>query len=225
VLIEQNVSTCPVCRSQDSNSLVAQPAECIEVLWHYVIIALSCLFVGYWLGGIRGKIVRRNSLRELNSQSLELLEAKKSYSVKTNRAEEFARQERLLKLALSQAKQSSEQLKQLHKKMETQTKKLHVDRSYLRLKASQSHDRAVMAANIARKATQELKKLELAAVAKQRSTRLSKHTASSSNLRSAAEFRQRNLNAYTDVVRRVSNRDSARLAKLKSSNEAGRKIK
>jgi len=169
--------------------------------------------------------VRRNSLRELNTQSLELLEAKKSYSIKTNRAEEFARQQRLLKLALSQARQSSERFKQLHKKMETLVKKQHVDRSFLRLKAAQSHDKAVKAASIARKATQDLKKLELAVVAKRRSPRLSKHTADSNNPRSEAGFRQRNLNAYNDVVRRVSNKDSARLAKLKSSNEAGRKIK
>jgi len=158
------------------------------------------LILGFWLGGLRGKIVKRNSLRELNTQSLELLEAKKKYSVESTRAEDFKRKDKLLKMALTQTQQSNVRLKQLRQQMVTQSKKQYVDESFLRLKAVQSHDKALKAASIARKATGT----------KPLSTQAHEH---------------RNLNAYTDVVRRVSDRDSVRLAKLKSSNEAGRIIK
>jgi len=171
-------------------------------------------------------MVKRNSLRELNTQSLELLEAKKKYSVESARAEDFQRKDKLLKMALTQTQQSNDRLKQLRQQMLTQSKKQYVDESFLRLKAVQSHDKALKAANIARKATQSLKKLEVAVTAKQAAVHASKQANSAiKENRSAQAYDQRNLNAYTEVVRRVSDRDSVRLAKLKSSNEAGRTIK
>jgi len=200
--------------------------ECTELLWHYVIVGLVCLFLGFWLGGLRGKTVKRNSLRELNTQSLELLEAKKRYSVESTRTEDFKRKEKLLKMALTQTQQSNVRLKQLRQQMVTQSKKQYVDESFLRLKAVQSHDKALKAANIARKATQSLKKLELAVSAKQAADHATKQpTPAVADSLPAQAYEHRNLNAYTEVVRRVSDRDSVRLAKLKSSNEAGRTIK
>ena len=121
-----------------------------------------CLTAGYWFGGRRGRKVQRQSLQELNTKSLELLESKSKINAVAKTASETERQTRLLNFALGQLKLAHVRNKSLHQLIITQDKKHFIDESCHRLNAARSHEKAVKATALARKATGHLKRLELA---------------------------------------------------------------
>ncbi len=128
----------------------------------YVLIGLVCLTAGYWFGGRRGRKVQRQSLQELNTKSLELLESKSKINAIAKTASETERQTRLLNFALEQLKLARARNKSLRQLIITQDKKHFIDESCHRLHAARSHEKAVKATALARKATAHLKRLEIA---------------------------------------------------------------
>lgn len=190
------------------------------MLWQYILIGIISLLFGFWLGGRHGRMVKRESLNELNTKSLEMLEIKSKVNAIKEAAAEADRKERLLNLTLKQLQESKEQTKSMRQLMITQGKKQYIDESYLRLKAIKSHEKAIKATSLARKATEQLKRWEAAIPAIQAMKQTNDALSSQTTHSSVDVFDNRRVNGAHDVVRRVSNRDSRRLAKLKSSNEA-----
>lgn len=77
------------------------------MLWHYIIIGLVCLFVGFWLGGKNGRRVKRSAMLELNTNSLNLLETKSRYSGTDSQQADYQRKDKLLQLTLQQLKDAN----------------------------------------------------------------------------------------------------------------------
>lgn len=190
------------------------------MLWLYVLIGLISLLLGFWLGGQHGRRVKRESLAELNTKSLEMLEIKNQVKAIKVEAAEVERKDRLLSLSLKELQESKAQLKKMRQLMITQGKKQFIDESYLRLKAIKSHEKALKATELARKATSQLKRWESAIPAIQALQQASETQPQKSTYPTVDVLDNRRVNGSSDVVRRVSSRDSRRLAKLNSSNEA-----
>ena len=190
------------------------------MFWQFLIIGLISLLFGFWLGGKRGRKVKRDSLNELNTKSLEMLEFKSRMKTLKEEAAEADRKERMLQMTLKQLHESKEQVRTMRQLMITQGKKQYIDESYLRLKAIKSHENAIKATSLARKATAQLKRWESAVPAIQAMKQTNDELIERNTRSTVDVFDNRRVNGAHDVVRRVSNRDSRRLAKLKSSNEA-----
>ncbi|MFK8075750.1 MAG: hypothetical protein AB8B84_04125 [Granulosicoccus sp.] len=190
------------------------------MFWQFLLVGLFGLLFGLWLGGKRGRAVQREALNELNTKSLEMLEFKSRVNALKAEAAEADRNERMLQKALRQLHESKEQVKILRQLMITQSKKHYIDESYLRLKAVKSHENAVKAASLARKATAQIKLWESALPAIKAIKQTNDELIERNALQTIEVFEDRGVSDAQDVVRRVSNRDSRRLAKLKSSNEA-----
>ncbi len=190
------------------------------MFWQFLIIGLISLLFGFWLGGKRGRTVKREALNELNTKSLEMLEFKSRVNALKEEAAEADRKERMLQMTLKQLQESKEQVRSMRQLMITQGKKQYIDESYLRMKAIKSHEKAIKATSLARKATEQLKRWEAAVPAIQAMKQTNDELIEQDAQRTADVFDNRRVNGAHDVVRRVSNRDSRRLAKLKSSNEA-----
>jgi hypothetical protein len=201
-------------------------------------------------------------MRELNTNSLDLLESKSKISGIESKYADYQRKDKLLKLTLkqlhgsnaeakranaqaiksnalaqhskayadnanSQAIKSDAQVKKLQRDLINLNKKQNVNQSFLTLKAQkarelalQSHVRAVKATSIARKATTNLKKLESALTAKQAAISPDSNSYKTGNQPRLSVIDHPRLGAGEEIIKQVSNRDSVRLAKLSSSNEA-----
>jgi len=189
------------------------------VLWHYGLLGFVCLIVGYWVGARHARRIKRKALQELNTNSLELLDKKAEYRSLVTSTQEQDRKDRLQALTLKQLKQSNSRLKQMRQIMISQTKKQYAAESQLRLKAIRSHEKAVKAATIARKATTHLKRMETALPALQTIKAPGPKSYGTGETVTVKIVDQPNRAMPKEIVRSVSNRDSLRLTKLKSSNE------
>lgn len=194
------------------------------MFWQFLIIGLISLLFGFWLGGKRGRTVKRECLNELNTKSLEMLEIKSQARTLKEEAVEADRKERMLQMTLKQLhkqlRESKEQVRSMRQLMITQGKKQYIDESYLRVKAIKSHEKAIKATSLARKATEQLKRWEAAVPAIQALKQTNDELTERDTQSMIDVLDNRRVSGTQDVVRRVSNRDSRKLAKLKSSNEA-----
>ena len=222
------------------------------MLWHYIVIGLVCLLAGFWIGGRHGRKVKRDAVRELNTNSLDLLETKSKFSGIEEKQADYQRQENLLELTLQQLKSSNalaqkshaeaERLNALKLAAEAQVKKLQKDlitlskqqahnQSLLKQKALKSqtlavhsHKKAVEATSLARKATAHLKRLENALTSKSPDFDSDqKHYINSDRVKLSV-IDHPGLKGRKEIIRHVSNSDSTRLAKLSSSNESTRPL-
>ena len=221
--------------------------EQIYVLLHYIIVGLICLVVGFWLGGLHGRKVKRDAMRELNTNSLDMLETKSRVTGIEAQYADYQEKEKLLQVTLQQLKGSNEHAKRSSAQAvdfstralqsEAQVKKLQLDlvsfnkkqklnQTFLKLKAQktrklaiQSHVRAVKAAAIARKATAHLKQLENAVAAGQNLAASESRPQGGSDRVKLSVVDQPRLGAGEKMLKQVSNNDTARLAKLSSSKK------
>ena len=99
------------------------------MFWQFLIIGLISLLFGFWLGGKRGRTVKREALNELNTKSLEMLEFKSRVNALKEEAAEADRKERMLQMTLKQLQESKEQVRSMRQLMITQGKKQYIDES------------------------------------------------------------------------------------------------
>lgn len=222
------------------------------MLWHYILIGLVCLLAGFWLGGKHGRRVKRIAMRELNTNSLDMLETKSKFSGMESQYADYQRKEKLLHLTLQQLKSSNDQAKMSSAQaakaneqvanFDTKVKKLQCDlvnfnkqqnltQDVLRLTAQksrelavQSHLRAVKATSLARKATTQLKRLENVLTSRQTLKALPPKSHGTADQVILSIVDQPRLGTGEEMLKQASNGDSARLAKLGSSIESLRPL-
>lgn len=197
--------------------------EWMNLLPHIAIacaIACTCLLIGFALGARRGRSVRRQCLRETNAQSLELLDAKASLSSLEHYASQQERKDKLLKMTLRKLQQANARNQEMNDTLATLKNQHYSEMARLRLEAVESHEKAVKAANMARQATAHLQRLEQASPVTQTIEAPEPKSYGTGDAVTVSVVDQARLDTPDDAPIPVSNRDSARLTRLSSSNEA-----
>lgn len=186
----------------------------------FALLGTLCLLVGYALGARRARAVKRRVLRDLNVRSLELLDTKSTLHSLEHYASQQDRKDRLLKLTLKKLQQAEARSRQVTEALALQNRKYFVTMSRLRLDAMESREMAIKAAQIARRATAHLKRLEQASRVTQTIVAPEPKSYGTGEQVTVSVVDQSRLDTPCDSVMPVSNRDSTRFTKLESSNEA-----
>lgn len=189
------------------------------MLW-YLLVCLSSLVIGYLLGARRARKAKRRAVQQLNVQSLELLDVKASLNALRRSSSQLPRKDKLLKLALSKLKQSNLRAQTLSTVLENLEKKQYIERAKLKLLAVEAIEKANRAAAIARRATAHLKQLEQASPVTQTIEAPEPKSYGCGEPVTVSVVDQPRADFPVDTPSLVSNRDSERLTKLRSSNEA-----
>ena len=181
--------------------------------------AFFCLLTGYALGARRARAVKRHVLRNLNAQSLELLDTKSALSSLEHYASQQERKDRLLKLTMKKLQEAEARCRQMTEALSQQNRKHFVDTARLRLDAVESRETAIKATEIARRATAHLQRLEQASPVTQTIVAPEPKSYGAGETVTVSVVDQARLNTPGNNIMPVSNRDSARFTKLQSSNE------
>ena len=190
-----------------------------QFVW-YALAAIGGTLLGYLFGMRRARKVKRRVVQQMNSQSLELLDAKASNSKLQGTAVKYRRNQKILKQALLKLQVANKDIRLLRDQQET-LKKLHfVEMARLRLRTVQSAQTAKRAASIARKATLHLRRLEKASPVTQTIEAHEPKSYGTGEPVTVSVVDHSHLDGSSEAVAKVSNRDSDRLIKLHSSNEA-----
>jgi len=193
--------------------------EWTDVLW-YLLIGMGSLVLGYSLGSRRARKTKKRALQQMNAQSLELLDVKASLNALRQSAGQQLRKDKVLKLALRKLQRADLRSRKLGTLLMQQNKKYYIDIAKLKLQAVKANEKAVRATTIARQATVHLKRLEQASPVTQTIKAPEPKSYGSGDPVTVSVVDQARLNAACDAPSAVSNRDSDRLTKLRSSNEA-----
>ena len=191
-----------------------------NILIWYALAALGGVVLGYAIGAQRSRKVKKRVLQKLNVQSLDLLDAKSSVNQLQTEAGKFERKERLLTFALTELKQTNKQLATLKADQISSDKRHFVELSRMRLHAVEARETARKAARIAKTATTHLRRIEQASPAMQTIEAHEPKSYGSGESVTVSVVDQARLDGSSPTIAQVSNRDSARLTKLHSSNEA-----
>ncbi len=186
----------------------------------YAAIGVICLLLGYALGLRRSRALRRRVLRQFNDQSLALLDANAALSSLQNYTSQQGRKDNLLKLVLRKLNQANQRCEKLQQKLVQQNNRHYVQLARLRLRAVEFQETARKAAGIARRATAHLRRLEQASPVTQTIEAPEPKSYGTGDPVTVSVVDQAHLDNPREVIAPVSNRDSARLSKLHSSNEA-----
>lgn len=186
----------------------------------YIALATAGVGVGYLVGTSHSRRVQKRVLQKMNEQSLELLDAKGRLAKLDKFVIERSRRKRLQRLTLAKLQQANRDIKMLMRQQAARDKKAFIELSKMRMKAVQARESAVRATAIARKATVHLKRLELASPATQTIEAHPAKSYGSAEPVTVSVVDQGRLDGSADSVATVSNRDSVRLSRLHSSNEA-----
>lgn len=190
-----------------------------QFVW-YALAAIGGTLLGYLFGMRRARRVTRRVVQQMNTQSLELLDAKASNSKLQGTAVKYRRNQKILKQALLKLQVANKDIRLLRDQQET-LKKLHfVEMARLRLRTVQSAQTAKRAASIARKATLHLRRLEKASPVTQTIEAHEPKSYGTGEPVTVSVVDHSHLDGSSEAVAKVSNRDSDRLIKLHSSNEA-----
>ncbi|ASJ74681.1 hypothetical protein IMCC3135_23060 [Granulosicoccus antarcticus IMCC3135] len=187
---------------------------------YFAVLGIFCLIFGYVLGARRSRVVKLRVLRDLNTQSLELLDTKSSLSSLEHYASQQERKDRLLKLTLQKLQQAEARCRQMSDIQDRQHRKNYVEMSRLRLDAVQAHEAAAKAKDIAQRATAHLQRLEQASPKTQTIIAPEPKSYGTGEPVTVSVVDQIHPKSARDNIVPVSNRDSARLTRLSSSNEA-----
>jgi len=193
--------------------------EWTDVLW-YLLIGMGSLVLGYSLGSRRARKTKKRALQQMNAQSLELLDVKASLNAFRQSAGQQLRKDKVLKLALRKLQRSDMRSRKLGTLLVQHNKKYYIDIAKLKLQAVKANEKAVRATTIARQATAHLKRLEQASPVTQTIKAPEPKSYGSGDPVTVSVVDQARLTAACDAPTAVSNRDSDRLTKLRSSNEA-----
>ena len=189
-----------------------------------IVLALAVLagtLLGYVIGSRRSRKQKRDLQRELNKQSLDLLNVKSNHTSLSKLIGKTERKDRLLKLTLTQLTNANSQVKSLQLKLDNIEKQHYIELLRLRLVATQSVIKARRARKIAAVATSHAKRLE----AKVPTQTINAPPPKSYGQAAAVPVKvvdQHSPDVVQEAIVRVSNRDSSRFARLRSSNEGRR---
>jgi len=186
-----------------------------------ILYLIGALIVGYLVGTRHARKQRREMQREFNQQNLEILEVKSKHAKLSKFMGQTERKNRLLKLTLKQLSDAKQRGDMLEGRLNQIEKQHYIKTSRLRLLATNATDKARRAANIASRATNRVKELEKAVPTQT----INAPPPKSYGQAAAVPVRvvdQHSPAAQQNSVKRVSNRDSARFTRLRSSNEETR---
>lgn len=186
----------------------------------YIALAAVGILIGYAVGSRNARQVKKRVMQQLNTQSIELLEAKTSLSQLESVAKEQTRRERLLELTMKKLQKANQDVKALQLQQVARDRNAYIELSRMRMKAVQAQDKAARVTEIARKATVHLKRLELASPVTQTIEAHEPKSYGNGAPVRVSVVDQGRLDGTAEPVAQVTNRDSARLTKLLSSNEA-----
>ncbi len=175
--------------------------------------------VGYLLGSRASRKQKRDLQRELNQQSLDMLDIKSKHAKLTKFLGQSNRKDRLLKLTLKQLTESKQRSHLLQQRLNQIDKHHYIETSRLRLQASQSDEKARRSSLIASHATIQLKRMEKMLPATQTINAPPPKSYGQAAAVPVKVVDQHSPKAIQDSIVRVSNRDSARFTRLQSSNE------
>ncbi len=186
----------------------------------YLLIALSGIFAGYCIGMRQARKVRKRIVQQLNAQSLELLDVKAERNQLQDYARKQERKDRLLKLTLTRLQQANQTIEAHARQTAARDKKHFIELSRMRMRAVQARESGRKALDIARRATVHLKRLEQASPVMQTIKAPEPKSYGNGDPVTVSVVDQARLDGTAPAISTVSNRDSARLTKLHSSNEA-----
>lgn len=190
-----------------------------QLVW-YTFAALGGILIGYALGLRRARKLKRRIVQQMNVQSLELLDAKAAITQLDTLTANQERKDKVLKLALSKLQQANKLIGQLRQQQTLLNKKHFIETSRIRLHAVEASEKAHRAVALARKATLHLRRLEKASPVTQTIEAHEPKSYGTGEPVTVSVVDQAHLDGCAEAIAKVSNRDSDRLIKLHSSNEA-----
>lgn len=185
----------------------------------YVLVAAT---IGYLIGSRIVRKQKRALQRQLNKQSLDMLDVKSEHAKLSKFLGQSNRKDRLLKLTLKQLTEANTRADMLQQRVNHIDKQHYIKTSRLRLLATQASEKARRATTIASRATAHLKRLEKTLPATQT---INAPPPKSYGQAAAVQVKvvdQQPPESHQNAIMRVSNRDSARFTRLRSSNEEQR---
>ena len=197
---------------------IEHPTEWTAVL-SYALLALISIGIGYVFGARRSKRTKRRLQEELNRQSLALLDSKAALNATQLKLDHQPRKDKLLELTLRRLQFANKRSKSLAQLVAKQNKSHFIQLSKLRLRAVESREAALKAAEIARKATVHLRRLEDASPATQTIEAPEPKSYGCGGAVTVSVVDQVRIDSPKEAAAPMTNRDSARLTKLTSSNE------
>lgn len=185
----------------------------------YVVVAL---LIGYFVGSRYSRKQTKEMLRELNQKSLDMLDVKSEHAKLSKFLGQSQRKDRLLKLTLKQLKDANQRANLLQQRLSHIEKQHYIKTSRLRLLATHASEKARRATTIATRATRHLKQIEEQLPAKQTINAPPPKSYGQAAAVPVHVVDQHPPETQHDAITRVSNRDSARFTRLRSSNEGQR---
>ena len=186
----------------------------------FTLFLLGGALVGYLFATRHARRMKKRVMQQMNAQSLELLDAKASISQLKEYASSQSRKDNLLKLTLTRLQKTNRTIGLLQRQKELADKKHFMELSHMRMRAVEARETARKAAAIARKAMLHLQRLEKASPVTQTIEAPEPKSYGKSDPVTVSVVDQARLDGSAEAIAQVSNRDSARLTKLRSSNEA-----
>ncbi|MFK7860482.1 MAG: hypothetical protein AB8B64_16805 [Granulosicoccus sp.] len=190
-----------------------------QLIWYFIATAVG-VGAGYTLGTRSGRKMKRRVVQQMNVQALDLLDARSEITQLAGYAAKQKRKDKLLKLTLTKLQQANKAVAASKAELETANKKHFVAISRMRMHALEARETARKAAAIARKATLHLRRLEKSSPITQTIEAPEPKSYGKSDSVTVSVVDQAHLDGSAESMAQVSNRDSARLSKLHSSNEA-----
>jgi len=190
-----------------------------QFVW-YFLAALAGVGTGYAVGTRNARKMQRRVVQQMNAQSLELLDAKADINKLRAYAAKQKRKDNLLKLTLAKLQQANKLVSESRQQLEASKKQHFIALSRMRLHALEARQTARRAADIARKAMSHLQRLEKSSPVTQTIEAPEPKSYGNSEPVTVSVVDQAHIDGSAEAIAQVSNRDSARLTKLHSSNEA-----
>jgi len=183
------------------------------------LCVLAGISIGYLLGSRSSRKQKRELKRELNKQSLDMLDVKAKHANLSKLVGQSQRKDRLLKLTLTQLTDANARAQALQHSLDNIEKKHYIKMLRLRLVATQAVSKARRARKVAASATNQAK---LLAASLPNTQTINAPPPKSYGQAAAVPVKvvdQHSPDALQDTIVRVSNRDSSLFAKMRSSNE------
>ncbi|MBX2837261.1 MAG: hypothetical protein KTR35_10435 [Gammaproteobacteria bacterium] len=192
----------------------------IQSLFPLVALLLIGLLLGYLLGSARALKKRRLLQRELNTKTVAALEGSTKLKKAHRLVENAQRQQSMVKLLMQQLRESKEANAKLSESLTTQERAHYISQARLKMETAEAVQRARKSTEVAQKATRHLQLLKQSVRATQTIEAPEPKSYGHGDSVPVSVVDQQAPDTRRQVATRVSNRDSQRLAQLRSSNEA-----
>lgn len=164
--------------------------------------------------------MRNRAVQQLNAVSLELLDVKAERNELKTYTRQQIRKDRLLRLTLSRLKRANTVISELDRQKALTNKKQFIEMSRMKMTAMQARDTGRKAVELAKRTTLHLQRLEQVSPVMQTIEAPEPKSYGNGDPVTVSVVDQARLDGTAPSMSQVSNRDSARLTKLHSSNEA-----